>query len=343
MISKMTYRKLLLAGGFALAAALGAAGCQAANVLRPTIEQPAREKLQPVFDAYTAKIDAAFKASPDLRKQMQASLKEISDTADSAKRASLIAAYQKRYHAAYVAVLAKGGVDLTRMTADLQAAVPGYVFTLKDDLGITFTKKKPKATAKKDGESGSAAGTPTVVAVSGDDFSFVKEFTCHVVAGNDAYKSGGYLRFGAWAVEAGQCDGTARMDHRRSLPSGQRVRIDLTYDLDCEASAVGILGVAGADVYTLVRPLTPSVTQDFLNEHDLELEVHCDAIAPFLWAASENQTLTGGRFTVEDSRAGDIDIMAESFGFALAGGIVAGTSVKAQVHRLRTTITFTPE
>jgi hypothetical protein len=319
--------------------------------LQPLITARQLEQIKAITSRDDEKILTSFKGREALKSTLQSELKVIDNEADPVKKSALIKAYQLKHAAAYKQVMATARVDMAVMARDLSAAVPDMEFRVIDGIGLKGVMKKtssPPATSSgtstlKSTSASAPALVPakTVKALGGSDYTITKDLGCGAVSGSDISVSGGYMTNKAFAAVLGGCTNDGRYKYEFAMPSSQKGKVEMTFDLEAKVFAVGVLGSAGSSASSSIY-----VSGD--DHHELGFDsddsyISCSVFAPILWAASETCELENGRITATLTQADTYNISASTHTFTIAAAIVAATTAEARIKKLRTTITLEPK
>ena len=230
------------------------------------------------IEAVFGRIESALREDKGLMDRLSTELMAVQSEKDVERRNAGLKAYADKFKGEYAKFVAKGGVDMAKEVERLNGRYKTLEFKVANGYGIQFKGRREKTPAK----GGSAGGTPATRTVQ-LSFNGSRENTCAAVSGGSVTLGGRNITSTAWsAVAYGGCESTGKLIHESTLPSsGRSVVLRISYSMESEATAVGILGAAICRSSARVH-----VDIDDARQNHRGPSIYESVVAPFLWVAS---------------------------------------------------------
>lgn len=306
---------------------------------RIQIDDSELAKLKPIQQRYDDRIRAAFRGNEKLEAAMLAELRAISAQKSLAQRKAMIQAYQSKYRSQYAAILQKGGVDLSAMAREMQAAVPTRNFSVSD--GFAILALPAEGVAQLAGKLTLPSNSPTAQPPStqerklrDSDFQKDRDGNCIDAGAQGGSTANGKTRADTFAAIVGVCRANASRTFAFTVRPGETVKFDVRYDASAGAFALGVLGHAESKGKTLL-----SLRKRNGRTVEARLGASVFALAPLAAASGKDDEVSDARESFTVTEAGEYELEFSATVSAFAGGVIAGTSADAEISELSVTMT----
>jgi hypothetical protein len=161
-----------------------------------------------------------------------------------------------------------------------------------------------------------------------------KDLSCGAISGSSVTFGSASVTNSTFAAEVGGCanegDKTATVTIPASVVSAHA---DTEAELEAEGFALGVVGMASS--FTMA---TLSIEGDTNAPGNVE-SVFVSVIAPFLWAASAEESIDPARVGRDLDPGKQYEVRADTYTSAVTVGVVAETHAKATVSDLQASLT----
>lgn len=291
------------------------------------ISKTQQEQLQQLFKQIDSQMQTAFKGNDKQVDQMRSELKAIEALKAKTDIQKAVAAYQSKYAGFYGTMLKKSGVDLSAVAKRMQAIIPAYIFTAQKN--FTITADLPPRAQPAD----STPATPQTTTTRLRSFTPNTNKGCNGAGGNNAATGSNSVITDAFAVGAGSCNSSARLEHVLAVADANRANMSSSHTMHVGATAVGVAGTAVASAYADVDVTMPD---ELLTISSLNVSV----MAPLLCVAHDTKDQSGTFSKTIPTNSGDRTLRFYTHSFAI--GVLTPTShANAQIKNISASLSVT--
>jgi len=291
------------------------------------ISKTQQEQLQQLFKQIDSQMQAAFKGNDKQVDQMRSELKAIETLKAKTDIQKAVAAYQSKHAEFYGTMLKKSGVDLSAVAKRMQAIIPAYIFTAQKN--FTITADLPPRAQPAD----NTPATPQTTTTRLRNFTPSTNKSCSGAGGNNAATSSDSVTTDAFAVGAGSCSSSARLEHVLEVADADLASVSSSHTIHVGATAVGVVGTAVASAYADVDVTMP-------DEPLTISSINVTTIAPVLWVAHDTKDQSGTSSKTIPTNSGNRTLRYYTHSFAI-GALTPTSHADAQIKSISASLSVT--